>query len=216
MVTPRDFWNTRAGDYDSTSGVTYARANRDTAALSLKRLGPGDRVLDFACGTGAITALIAPHVGQVRAIDISDRMAARAKARFDALGLDNIQVSRTGLFDPSLEEGSFHGVLAFNVLCYVRDRPAVLGRLRALLAPGGVFLSATDCLGEGVTRAGLKKFWRSHTGSMPYVAFLTRKRLEREIAAAGFDILERANLFPAPPNLFVAARKTGDGAYSRL
>ena len=33
------------------------------------------------------------------------------------------------------------------------------------------------------------------------------KELERRIADAGFTVLERENLFPAPPNLFVAAQK---------
>ena len=31
--------------------------------------------------------------------------------------------------------------------------------------------------------------------------------LEGKVAAAGFEVLETENLFPAPPNLFVAARK---------
>lgn len=211
MVTPQEFWDTRAPDYDRSSGQTYAQANRDTARLSLGYLSPQSRALELACGTGAITALIAPHVGRVRAIDISGRMVALAREKLDALGIQNVQLSQTGLSDPALEEeGPFDGALAFNVLCYIQDRPAALARLRDLLRPGGVFLSATDCLGEGfLTRAGLRKFWRSHTGSMPYVAFLTRKGLEREIAAAGFEILERQTLFPAPPNLFVAARKPG-------
>ena len=42
---------------------------------------------------------------------------------------------------------------------------------------------------------------------MPYVAFYTMKTLEAEIARNGFTVLERDNLFPAPPNLFVAARR---------
>ena len=41
---------------------------------------------------------------------------------------------------------------------------------------------------------------------MPYVAFFTQRGLERKIARSGFDILERENLYPNPPNLFVAAR----------
>ena len=38
---------------------------------------------------------------------------------------------------------------------------------------------------------------------MPYVAFFTQRGLERKIARSGFDILERENLYPNPPNLFV-------------
>ena len=42
---------------------------------------------------------------------------------------------------------------------------------------------------------------------MPYVAFYTMKGLERTIAQNGCTVLDQENLFPAPPNLFVAAKK---------
>ena len=40
-----------------------------------------------------------------------------------------------------------------------------------------------------------------------YVAFDTMQSLERDVAGAGFAVLARENLFPAPPNLFLAAKK---------
>ena len=98
---------------------------------------------------------------------------------------------------------------AFNVLCYLPDLPGALSRIHELLRPGGVFLSATDCLGGWPTKAGIKKFVKSHTGAMPYVAFFTQKSLARKIAQSGFHVLAQENLFPAPPNLFIAARKAG-------
>lgn len=208
MVTPREFWNLRSANYDQGSGEEYAAAYDKTVANTLKYLNKDFRVLEFACGTGITTVAIAPHVSFVRAIDISDEMVAKAREKLDRLGLANVELSQTDLFDPCLEEGSFDAVTAFNVLLYVENRGEVLARIRSLLRPGGIFCSATDCLGEKITRVGLKKFWKSHTGSMPYVAFDTMKKLEEEIARAGFTVLERENLFPAPPNLFVAAKKT--------
>lgn len=207
MVTPKDFWNMRSATYDQGSGEQYARAYEKTVANTLKYLNGESRVLEFACGTGITTVQIAPHVSFVRAIDISNEMVEKARVKLDQLGLANVELSQTDLFDPCLEEGSFDAVTAFNVLLYVENREEVLERIRSLLKPGGMFLSATDCLGEKITKVGIKKFWKSHTGSMPYVAFDTMKKLEGDIARAGFTVLERENLFPAPPNLFVAARK---------
>lgn len=207
MVTPREFWNMRSRTYDQQSGEEYARAYEKTVSNTLKYLSGEARVLEFACGTGITTVAIAPHVSFVRAIDISDEMVGKAREKIQALGLSNVELSQTDLFDPCLEEGSFDAVTAFNVLLYVENRAEVLERIRSLLKPGGMFLSATDCLGEGITRVGIRKFWKSHTGSMPYVAFDSRKKLEGEIARAGFTVLERENLFSTPPNLFVAAKK---------
>lgn len=207
MVTPREFWNMRSRTYDQQSGEEYAQAYEKTVSNTLKYLTGEARVLEFACGTGITTVAIAPHVSFVRAIDISDEMVGKAREKIQTLGLSNVELSQTDLFDPCLEEGSFDAVTAFNVLLYVENRAEVLERIRSLLKPGGMFLSATDCLGEGITRAGIRKFWKSHTGSMPYVAFDSRKKLEGEIARAGFTVLERENLFSTPPNLFVAAKK---------
>lgn len=207
MVTPREFWNMRSRTYDQQSGEEYAQAYEKTVSNTLKYLTGEARVLEFACGTGITTVAIAPHVSFVRAIDISDEMVGKAREKIQALGLSNVELSQTDLFDPCLEEGSFDAVTAFNVLLYVENRAEVLARIRSLLKPGGMFLSATDCLGEGITRVGIRKFWKSHTGSMPYVAFDSRKKLEGEIARAGFTVLERENLFSTPPNLFVAAKK---------
>ena len=207
MVTPKEFWNRRAPGYDASSGVTYAKTNQKTAQLALKYLKEDDRVLEFACGTGTIALQVAPHVERYRAIDISDGMVALARDKLARAGLTHVQLSQTDLFDPGLEEGGFDAVLAFNVLCYLPDRAQGLEGVCALLRPGGMFLSASDCLGEKFTWVGLKKFWKSRTGRMPYVAFDTMQELERAVAAAGFDVLERENLYPAPPNLFLAARK---------
>ena len=98
-------------------------------------------------------------------------------------------------------------MLACNVLLYIEDRSAALARIRALLKPQGTLLLVSDCLGEGLTRERVRKWFEYKTGKRPYVAFDTMRSFERSVADAGFAVLERENLFPAPPNLFLAAKK---------
>ena len=207
MPTVSEFWDGRAQNYDAQVGTHYAEAYEKTAACFKKYLKPTDTVLDFACGTGIVTFAVAPSVQSVRAIDVSGEMVRRAQEKVKAQGVENVTVTQTDLFDGCLAEGSFNAVLACNVLLYLENRAEVLTRIHELLRPEGVFLSATDCLGERLTREGVRKWWRSHTGKMPYVSFDRMHTLEASIAAAGFEVLETENLFPAPPNLFVAARK---------
>lgn len=207
MKTPRNFWNFRAVNYDAQIGPLYEEAYRKTAENTLKYLKPDDRVLEFACGTGIVTTAVAPHVAHIRAIDISDEMVTRAQAKMLQAGYTNAEVTQTDLFDPALTPGSFDAVLAFNVLLYVENVDEVMARIFSLLKPGGMFLSATDCLADKPTKVGLQKFWRSRTGKMPYVGFFSQKSLAKKIAAGGFTVLGTENLFPAPPNLFVAAKK---------
>ena len=207
MKTPQAFWNFRALNYDAQIGPMYEDAYRRTAENSLKYLNAGDNVLEFACGTGIVTAAVAPHVSAIRAIDISDEMVARASEKMAALGHKNVDVTQTDLFDPTLPEGSFDAVMAFNVLLYVDNFEEVMVRIQKLLKPGGVFLSATDCLGWNFSKSARMKFWRSRTGKMPYVGFFSQKGLVKKIEQGGFTVLETENLFPSPPNLFVAAKK---------
>lgn len=207
MKTPQTFWNLRAQSYDDQVGPIYEAAYRHTAEKTLKYLNPEDYVLDFACGTGIVTALIAPHVSQIHAIDISSEMVSRATQKMNSLSFSNVQVTHTDLFDPSIPEGAFDAVLAFNVLLYVDNFDDVMLRIRSLLKPDGVFLSATDCLGWNFSKSAILKFWRSRIGKMPYVGFFTQKGLIQKIESSGFTILEHENLFPSPPNLFIAAKK---------
>ena len=207
MITCKDFWNQRAQVYDSQVEGFYRDAYEKTTQNSLAYLHPQDNVLEFACGTGIVTCSIAPHVAHIQAIDIADEMVEQTRKKISSLRLSNVDVSQLNLFDPSLVPGSFDAVMAFNVLLYVDNFHQVMQRIHSLLKPGGIFLSATDCLGEKPTLAGLKKFWKSHTGSMPYVGFFSMKTLERRVSEHGFSILHSENLFPSPPNLFLAAQK---------
>lgn len=207
MPTVSEFWDGRAQNYDAQVGTHYAEAYEKTAAHFKKYLKPTDAVLDFACGTGIVTFAVAPSVQSVRAIDVSGEMVRRAQEKVKAQGVENVTVTQTDLFDDCLVEGSFNAVLACNVLLYIEDRSAALARIRALLKPQGTLLLVSDCLGEGLTRERVRKWFEYKTGKRPYVAFDTMRSLERSVADAGFAVLERENLFPAPPNLFLAAKK---------
>lgn len=103
----------------------------------LARLSPGARVLDIGCGTGLPSARQLADGGcDVTGIDISPAMLARARgnvpaARFlelDAVHLDSL----TGRYEAA--------VAFFSLLNLPRAIiPQVLGQIRALLMPGGLF-----------------------------------------------------------------------------
>ena len=207
MITERDFWNHRSQNYDEQIGPQYERAYQLTAERTLAYLKPEDRVLDFACGTGIVTLSLAQYVKELRGIDISDEMIRRAQGKAAAQGIANVLLTQTDLFDAALAPASFDAVLACNVLLYVEQRAEVLARVRELLKADGKLLVVSDCLGEGFTRERVRKWFEYHTGKRPFVAFDTRRTLEADILRTGFEIMEQEDLFPAPPNRFIAARK---------
>lgn len=205
--TAKEFWDRRAAVYDADAGVFYREAYEKTTACMRKYLKPTDTVLDFACGTGIVTLSLSPDVKELRGIDISDEMIRRAQGKAAAQGIANVLLTQTDLFDAALAPASFDAVLACNVLLYVEQRAEVLARVRELLKADGKLLVVSDCLGEGFTRERVRKWFEYRTGKRPFVAFDTRETLVQDILRAGFEIVEQEDLFPAPPNRFIAARK---------
>lgn len=109
----------------------------DLVSLSKRRLGPSSDVkaLDFGCGTGALDALLLPHVGSVTGIDVSSgllEVAARQNpgARYQHYDGGAIPY----------EDGSFDLAFASCVFHHIdpSGRPAAAAELARVLRPGGV------------------------------------------------------------------------------
>ena len=125
------------------------------------RVSPSPRQSDTS------SSVPSPSVQSVRAIDVSGEMVRRAQKKIERQGAENVTVTQTDLFDGCLAEGSFNAVLACNVLLYIEDRSAALARIRALLKPQGMLLLVSDCLGEGITRERMTKWFEYKTGKRP-------------------------------------------------
>jgi len=206
MDTKR-FWNKLAGTYDKQALGKYRKAYEETIALSRRYLKPGDLMLDFACGTGITTIALATSVRQVTAIDLSDEMIRLARDKATSAGIENISFKASTLADHDLIQGSFDVITAFNILHGLDRVEAVLSRISALLKAGGLFLSVTDCLGEKTTLTGIGYTLLSKAGIIPRMNSFSRSALQEMIAANGFTVIEEKNLYPSPPNYFIAAQK---------
>lgn len=213
MPDTSKFWDRMAVGYDAQSNARFAAAYRATIERSKAYLKPSDAALDFACGTGLTTLPLAASVHRIEAIDLSPQMIAIARRKAEAEGIENVTFQVADLFAPQFEEASFDVLMAFNILYFIKDMETALKRIHALLKPGGVFLSATDCLGERRSLLMLLQPLASAIGLVPYIRQLKVAGLEDAITAAGFTILESANLHSAPPNQFVAARRSREDCH---
>lgn len=121
---------------------TIDRAARSVSdrLVDMAAVGPGDRVLDVATGTGepAVTAArrVAPG-GHVVATDISASMIAGAERRAARLGVANLSFRAVAAEDLDEAPASFDAVLCRWGLMFMPDIDGALRRLRSLLRPGG-------------------------------------------------------------------------------
>jgi SAM-dependent methyltransferase len=96
---------------------------------------PGHRVLDVACGTGALTRVVAARVGPGGAaigLDINDGMLAVARRRAPHVDW------RAGRAEAlPFEKESFDAVVSQFGLMFFEDRRAALAEMTRVLRPGG-------------------------------------------------------------------------------
>ncbi len=115
------------------------------AALREVGLAPGQRVLDYGCGSGTFTipaARIVGAKGKVYALDISKRALTEVKDKAAKEGLYNIE---TFLSDETkvaslLEDDSVDAVILYDVLHSVEGKQLLLRELHRILDDEG-FLS---------------------------------------------------------------------------
>lgn len=157
-------------------------------------LKPDDRVLELGCGTGSTALRLAGDVSSYLATDISAGMIAIAREKLAASPIPALSFHTATAEDAMLERGRFNAVLGFNYLHIVRDVPGTLRRINTLLAPEGLFISKTPCLGDmnPLIRHVLLPGMRA-IGQAPYVSVFRQAEFCRLVSAAGFDILATEN-----------------------
>ncbi|MFO1284999.1 MAG: methyltransferase domain-containing protein [Burkholderiales bacterium] len=123
-----------AAGYDASAERTMALRRATIGRLAL---GPGDAVLDVACGTGLSFPILRQAVGdsgRVHGVELSAPMAALARARIDGHRWGNVAVDVGDMAGAALP-GPFDAVL-FNFTHDVLRTPGALDNVFAACRPG--------------------------------------------------------------------------------
>jgi ubiquinone/menaquinone biosynthesis C-methylase UbiE len=185
------FWDRTARKYAADPVADMAGYER-TLERTRHYLKSDDTVLEIGCGTGTTALALAPSVGRMLATDISGEMIAIAREKMSAERRLNVTFDVATPDTVPAPDGTFDVALGFNVLHLIAARKAALSAVHRLLKPGGLFISKTPCLKEMNPLIRVAVPVMQLVGKAPYVAVLSGEQLEHEIAAAGFDIVERA------------------------
>ncbi len=206
-MQPSDtFWDKKSKNYDKNI-KKYNFVYKKTIDSARSLLTNSDVVLDFACGTGAISLDIAPHVQKVLGIDLSEKMIALANKKVRERHIDNASFSQIDAFDQRLESNSFSAILAFHIFHLVDDAPKVLTRLNDLLAPGGLLISQTPCLSERGWLFRSMIGLAQKLGVAPPIRNFRIPELESLVSSTNFEIIETKILWEKYSDEWIAARK---------
>jgi 2-polyprenyl-3-methyl-5-hydroxy-6-metoxy-1,4-benzoquinol methylase len=203
-------WNQLAKNWD-TPGVSLGENDLKIIERTRKYLSASAVVLDYGCATGSIALEIASMTKEVRGIDISSNMIEIANRKAVERGIKNIAFTKAAIFDESLGKESFDVILSLSILHLVEDSAQVMDRVNQLLKPGGIFISATPCLGEKAFVSVLMNipiFVLSKMGLIPSINFFSASSLSATITSAGFQIVEQEDLSVRPlRECFIVSRK---------
>lgn len=127
--------------YNATHAWTLPK--RRAARLALD-LGPGDRVLDLACGTG----LNFPHLrqlvgerGRVVGVDLTPAMLEVARKMIAARGWKNVEAREADAAQLPFPDETFDKAICTYALSIIPDYVEAIREVRRTLVPGGRFVS---------------------------------------------------------------------------
>lgn len=162
--------------------------------LRTARPGPGDRVLDSACGTGAVTRLAAAAIGPggtVTALDVSPPMLAVGRTippPPEATTISWVQGDAQAL---PFSDASVDLACCQQGLQFIPDPVGALWEMRRVVHPGGqVAISVSASLDRQPVYGPLNRAMARHAGdeamAQPF-SLGGPGEVERLLRAAGFD-----------------------------
>ena len=130
------FFESAAGRWDSLREEMFGNAFHLHALPAL--LDPSWVVGDLGCGTGQLSAALAPFVGRVIAVDRSTEMLQAARGRLRECA--NVEVRRGELEAVPVIDAALDAATLVLVLHHVSNPGAVLKEAARVLKPGGRLL----------------------------------------------------------------------------
>lgn len=133
----REFWDRDSHTYDDSASHSISdplEAATWRAALRLALPDPGASVLDAGAGTGALSLLAAELGYVVTALDLSEGMLSRARAKAEANGVELTFVVGAAAKPPP---GPFDVIMERHVVWTMPDPVSVFRAWREITAPGG-------------------------------------------------------------------------------
>ena len=135
------FWDNVAGVYDIFVNVINRKTHQKLKKIVSDLIGPGDAVLECACGTGLLSAVIAPRCRQLTATDFSEKMLKRAEK--NCRNYRNITYAQADITSLAFPDGSFDKVVAGNVIHLLENPLTALGELNRVCKDGGMLIIPT-------------------------------------------------------------------------
>jgi ubiquinone/menaquinone biosynthesis C-methylase UbiE len=129
----QEFFSSSAGQWDRVRDDLFGDRFHLAALAALAE--SGWTVGDLGCGTGQVSAALAPFVAHVIAVDASAAMLQAAKKRLNRF--DNVELRRGELEGLPIDDGRLDAATLMLVLHHLPEPERALGEIARVLKPRG-------------------------------------------------------------------------------
>jgi len=194
----QEFFSSSAGQWGRMRDELFGDRSH-LAALAALAEGTWT-VGDLGCGTGQVSAALAPFVARVIAVDASAAMLQAARKRLN--GLDNVELRRGDLEALPIDNGQLDAATLMLVLHHVPEPQRALAEVARVLKPQGRAI-VVDMLPHD------RESYRQQMGHV-WLGF-SDEHVRRLFQEAGFEEVRIVSLPPDAkakgPGLFVATAR---------
>ena len=140
-------FNLVASNYDNPAQRYFPMTG--DRIISLLKPCKGSKILDVACGTGAVSIAAAQAIyptGQVHAVDLANKMLDMARTKCRQLGLDNIELHTMDAEMLDFDDNYFDAVTCSFGIFFLDEMMTGLKEWLRVIKPGGrlLFTSFTE------------------------------------------------------------------------
>ena len=194
----QEFFSSSAGQWDRMRDELFGERFHLAALAALA--DASWTVGDFGCGTGQVSAALAPFVARVIAVDASAAMLQAAKKRLQAF--DNVELRRGELEALPIDEARVDAATLMLVLHHVPEPENALADIARVVKPGGRAI-VVDMLPHD------RESYRQQMGHV-WLGF-SDDHMRRMMTESGFEEIRFVPLAPDArakgPGLFVATAR---------
>lgn len=170
------FWDRVAGVYDLFVNIINAKVHRKLCEKVAALIAADDEVLECACGTGMLSACIAPQCKSLVATDFSSGMLKRARAKCRKYA--NVEFTLANISALDFADDSFDVVVAGNVIHLLDEPRAALCELNRVCKTGGKLIIPTyiNTRAHGDTSGFIKAIGKAGADFKKQFTFSSYKR----------------------------------------
>ncbi|MCH5350983.1 MAG: methyltransferase domain-containing protein [Clostridiales bacterium] len=203
------FWDKAAKFYDLFEKVYNGKVYKKLGAVAAQSVGKDDSVLECACGTGAISKIVANACKKLTATDLSEEMLKRARKKCKKLS--NVEFAVADILHLDYEDNSFDKVIAGNVIHLLDDPIGALRELERVCRPGGKLIIPTyiNMLKNGKTGFFVSKIDKAGASMKRHFTYESYKEFFTE---AGYSEVEFGLIEGKMPCAVAVITKTGECA----